>query len=291
MGKFLTGKNLEESIYDIIWKAEDTLLIVSPYIKLNSYFRKLFDKHKDNSGLHIIIVFGKNEDEIGKSLNKDDFAYFKEFSNISIVHAPNLHAKYYGNERNGLITSINLHNYSIENNIEYGVYYEQKLLNNILKNADNDAWEESYRLACNNEVIFIKRPVYQDKKTLGFISTGKSFIRSEVLFDNIDRFSYSRKGNKTLKRLSEFPNELSLNEMYKERPKKEEFSDNTKNKHRKEGYCIRTGRQIPFNPQRPMCYEAWKVWNEFQNLDYPESYCHKTGCLSYGKTSMRSPIL
>ena len=30
--KFITGKELEEAIYDIIWKAEEKLLIVSPYI-------------------------------------------------------------------------------------------------------------------------------------------------------------------------------------------------------------------------------------------------------------------
>ena len=34
MSKFITGKDLENNIYDIIWKAEKTLLIVSPFIDL-----------------------------------------------------------------------------------------------------------------------------------------------------------------------------------------------------------------------------------------------------------------
>lgn len=298
MGKFLTGKNLEESIYDIIWKAEKTLLIVSPYIKLNNYFRKLFEKHKDSHNLHIIIVFGKNEDEISKSLNENDFSYFKEFPKISIIYAPNLHAKYYGNERNGLITSINFHNYSIENNIEFGVFYEQKLLNNFIKTADNDAWEECTKLAHSNEVIFIKRPVFKEKNILGLISTGKDYVKSEVLVDNTSRF-FRGVRKKESKTLGEFPLELSSENLYQQRPSKEEFKEEkTKENYRQQnrkysntGYCIRTGQPIPFNPLQPMCYEAWRVWNEFQNWDYPENFCHRTGQPSYGRTSMRNPIL
>ncbi|MBK9982082.1 MAG: hypothetical protein IPP15_06575 [Saprospiraceae bacterium] len=57
------------------------------------------------------------------------------------------------------------------------------------------------------------------------------------------------------------------------------------------GYCIRTGEKIPFNPERPFSYNAYKSWAEYKNMDYPEAYCHKTGKPSYGKTSMRNPIL
>ncbi len=41
MAKFITGKDLEKVIYDIIWEAENTLLIVSPFIKLDDYFQDL----------------------------------------------------------------------------------------------------------------------------------------------------------------------------------------------------------------------------------------------------------
>ncbi len=93
MSKFITGKELEDAVYNIIWDAQNTLLIVSPYIKLEKYFRELFDHHLNNPKLHIIIVFGKNEGDVKRSLTKDDFDYFKKFLNISIIHIPNLHAK------------------------------------------------------------------------------------------------------------------------------------------------------------------------------------------------------
>ena len=57
------------------------------------------------------------------------------------------------------------------------------------------------------------------------------------------------------------------------------------------GYCIRTGNRIPFDPSRPFSYEAYQSWVIFENWDYPEKYCHKTGKFSNGKTSMANPIL
>ncbi len=57
------------------------------------------------------------------------------------------------------------------------------------------------------------------------------------------------------------------------------------------GYCIRTGEEIAFNPQRPFCYKAYKSWAKFENYDFPEKYCHKTGKPSNGETSMANPEL
>ena len=57
------------------------------------------------------------------------------------------------------------------------------------------------------------------------------------------------------------------------------------------GYCIRTGTQIPFNVERPLCYDAYKVWNEFGDPDYPEHFCHFSGEPSNGETSVSKPIL
>ena len=127
MAKFLTGKELEGAITDIIYEAKDNLLIVSPYVKLDDYFKKLFSKHIDNPEVHIMILFGKNEGKLNKSLSFSDFDFFKSFPNITIIYVPNLHAKYYGNESKGITTSINLYDYSFINNIEFGVYRETGL--------------------------------------------------------------------------------------------------------------------------------------------------------------------
>lgn len=177
MAKFITGEGLTEAIYDIIFEAKKELLIVSPYIKLDDYFKKEVFKHQiKNDELHLLIAFGKNENNPQKSFKKEDFEYFKAFRNVSIVYIPNLHAKYYGNESKGLITSINLYDYSFKNNIEFGVLSEASLLG--LNKLDIESWEVCKEILKNNCAVFIKRPVY--KKKLVF---GKDYKDSEVLLD------------------------------------------------------------------------------------------------------------
>lgn len=284
MSKFLTGKELEETIYDIIWDAEETLMIVSPFIKLDDYFKEIFNRHLNNPKIHLLLVFGKNEREIRKSMSKSDFDYFKKFLNVSIVYVPNLHAKYYGNEKKGIITSINLYDYSFKNNIEFGVFSKLSFFDRFNTNPDNEAWNECWNIANNNEVIFIKRPVYQIKKLI--INLGKNYIKSDILHDSTEKFyGFSKKSNDPQKYLSDFQDELELGSVSSERPVREE------NKIQEYGFCIRTGIKIKFNPEQPMSKDAWKIWSEYSNKDYPEKYCHKTGILSHGKTSMRQPIL
>jgi hypothetical protein len=285
MIKFITGADLEQVIYDIIWDAENTLMIVSPYIKLDNYFKKLFDKHINNPKIHFIIVFGKNEGKISKSLSKEDFDYFKKFLNVSVVYVPNLHAKYYGNETKGVIPSINLYDYSFKNNIEFGVYSEVSLLSNFTKTADNEAWNTCYQIAEENEAVFIKRPVYE-KKLFSAI-TGKNYVKSDVLHDTTDKFYsvFTSKKTTPVKRLHEFPDEIELGSQPTSRPTREEVDKDEM------GYCIRTGVRIPFNPKRPFCDSAFKSWVQYGNVDFQEKYCHKTGKPSNGKTSMRNPIL
>ncbi len=67
-------------------------------------------------------------------------------------------------------------------------------------------------------------------------------------------------------------------------------SNNTKSD-KPTGYCIRTGVEIPFNIEKPMSHEAFKVWSRFGDPDYPEKFCHFSGEPSNGETSVSKPIL
>lgn len=303
MSKFLIGKELEECITNIIWDAGETLLILSPFIKLDDYFKDLFKKHINNPKLHIIIVFGKNEGNVGRSMSKADFDFFKEFMFISIVYVPNLHAKYYGNEFQGVITSINMYDYSFKNNIEFGVHSEVRLLS-LGNRIEQEVWSTCMGIAKSNEAVFIKRPVYQKSLLRGLF--GKSYIKSDVMLDNTSSFygsSINKKRDKTFKTISEYPDELSLESSISEKPQRPADSKPTrqsntnspraesKNTQNHVGYCIRTGVPIPFNIEKPLCDEAFKTWSFFGNLDFPEAYCHYSGEKSDGVTTYKKPIL
>jgi len=176
MAKFITGKQLTEEVYEIIHKAKKHLLIVSPYIKLDDYFKKeLFESHKKNSELHLIIAFGKNKNNPERSLKKEDLDYFKDFPNVSIIYIPQLHAKYYANEKKGIITSINLYDYSFKNNVEYGVISETSLFGG--SGIDKEAWDETMKILADNDTVFIRRPNYKKKVF------GKDYLGSETKLD------------------------------------------------------------------------------------------------------------
>lgn len=284
MAQFISGKELENAVYDIIWNAKKTLLIVSPFIRLDNYFKELFDHHLNNPELHIILVFGKNEIHVSKSLSRIDLDYFKNFLNISIIYAPTLHGKYYANESMGVLTSINLHDYSFKNNIEFGIVSKVSFLGTFVKSADNDAWDFCYELACKNSAVFIRRPVFQ--KNILSALVGKKYIKSDILYDITDTFfSFAKRNKVTPKYFGDFLDELELGSDSAPRP---ERNENTLPEF---GYCIRSGVKIKFNPKAPFSLPAYKEWALYSNPDYPEKYCHKTGRPSLGKTSMKRPIL
>lgn len=66
---FLTGKDLSEKIYDTIYNSQEYLFILSPFIQLDQYFKdEVFKTHLNNSNVHIIIGFGKNENNMNKDI-------------------------------------------------------------------------------------------------------------------------------------------------------------------------------------------------------------------------------
>lgn len=66
----------------------------------------------------------------------------------------------------------------------------------------------------------------------------------------------------------------------KAKPSKERFP---------QGYCIRTGKRIPLNHEKPLCEEAFQVWVQYGRGDYQENFCHFTG--ESGETCYDYPVL
>lgn len=303
MAKFITGEELENTICGIIRGANEKLVIMSPFIKLDDYFMEIFKPQTKNSKLHLLVIFGKNEQDKSKSLNNNDFEFFKQFPKVSIIYVANLHAKYYGNESKGIITSVNMYDHSFKNNIEYGAFFENSILDQLKNSSDNGAWRESEKIADEGEPVFIKRPIF--KKGMIY---GKDYINSTVLLDNTASFFARGYNNSQEKRkLPEFALEIDFAAQPTAIPTREEFTQQKKSEQKStnpyannnyenhinnnSGYCIRTGVQIPFNPGRPFSLDAYRNWAQFSNWDYSENFCHKTGKKSNGKTSMRNPIL
>lgn len=155
MAEFLTGQPLVYQLRKIIENARDLLVIVSPYIKLDEEIRDWFEKHLNNRHLHILLIFGKEN-----PISDWDLGFFKRFPNIKIIYAENLHAKYYANEKEGLMTSLNLHEYSIGNNIEFGYCAENSYNANYYESdSTTDAFNYALKIATYpyNELVYKSR--------------------------------------------------------------------------------------------------------------------------------------
>ncbi|MTE27548.1 phospholipase D family protein [Winogradskyella ouciana] len=303
MSTFLTGKTLENKLTDIIWKAKKYVVIVSPFIKLDDHIKEVLDKIKSTHGIALYIVFGKNEEYKHNSFKKDDLEFIKEFKNVTILYNKDLHAKHYANEREGLITSLNLYGYSMVNNIEYGVYFEKTPLNPIDKLFEQ-TYNYTFELVNNlSTVIYLKKPTYSNK----LFGLTKQYQESKVIYDITDDFFDSRSRLPETKSLKEFDleTETIIEKKYSEKPQRVDTTSTTSVKKKfhyngrvsrivpkeKKGFCIRTGEEIPYNPDKPMSYDSYMTWVQYENYNFPENYCHKTGKPSYGKTSMANPIL
>lgn len=259
MAKFITGNKLNSELEEIFEKAERDLILISPYIKLHERYISSLKSKMDKNNLKIILVFGKNEEDMSKSMKQADFDFFKEFPNIEIRYEKRLHAKYFANEENAILTSMNLYSYSQDNNIEFGVLTEGPR-----ETLDKEAEEYFKRVIDQSELLYSRVPQYEPTM-LGLLEKYKeSIIETDKLSDffaNRSKYdSQNSKGTKTA-------NNPAL------------------------GYCIRTGVRIPFNPKKPMSDKAYESWLKFKNEGYQEKYCHFSGEESNGETTFAKPIL
>lgn len=67
--------------------------------------------------------------------------------------------------------------------------------------------------------------------------------------------------------------------------------DNFNSYNKKNHYTRRTRVKIPFDVKHRFSINAYHCWTNFENCNYKEKYCHKTGDNSNGRTVMAKPIL
>lgn len=133
MATFLTRKGIVQHLYRIIEEAEEELVLISPYIKVDDETKNLLKKTTRGTDIHVI--FGKSQSERNLDNVKSSF----DLPGIPVSFIKELHAKCYLNEKEALVTSMNLHEFSQENNHEMGIL--------VSKQDDLELYEEIYREA------------------------------------------------------------------------------------------------------------------------------------------------
>lgn len=234
MAKYLRTSGISSNLEELILEARERLYIISPYLKLSDGIKELL-RDKEKEKVEVRIIFGKQE------LSPSELEFLQELKYVRLYFSKNLHAKCYLNERKMIITSMNLYEFSQQNNREMGVLIERTVESD--RQVYDDAWKDI-----------------------------------ESILNNATDFAYVRA-----------PKEKEGG-LQRSDARKENLTHSTKES-KPSGYCIRTGMKIPFNPEKPLSYEAYQKWNQFGDPDYSEKFCHFSGEPSNGETSVRRPIL
>lgn len=229
---------LADELESLIKGAKEYLILISPYFKLNKELVEALNTHKENKNFELVIVYGKNVEDKRKSLCDDDMEFFKSFPNVEIRYHKRLHAKIYLNEQKCLITSLNLHDYSLKENIEVGILTKSRpfdvlrglaktLSNNLIQNSLDKQAADFAEYIVNKSTPEFQKAVKLQKRFFGLFTTAGE---SEVLMEKS-----------------------------------------------RTGFCIRTRQVIPLNSNRPYSAAAYESWQVYNNFNYKEKYCHSCG--------------
>ena len=129
MATFLTTTDISSELEKIIKGANDRLILMSPYLKVNQRLKDLLED-KNRFKIDIRVVYGKNE------LQPEENNWLESLTSVRTSFRQNLHAKCYLNEDKVLVSSMNLYEFSQQNNDEMGLL--------VLREEEPALYEEIY---------------------------------------------------------------------------------------------------------------------------------------------------
>lgn len=132
MAKFLDTTGVSYHLQQLINKANEKLVIISPYLKINDRIKQSLED-KNRMKIDIRVVYGKNE------LQPDENNWLKSMTSIRSSFCKDLHAKCYLNENEAILTSMNLYEFSQVNNNEMGIHVDKSTDPELYKDIHDEA--------------------------------------------------------------------------------------------------------------------------------------------------------
>jgi phosphatidylserine/phosphatidylglycerophosphate/cardiolipin synthase-like enzyme len=142
MAKFLNTTGVSYHLEELIKGTKDKLILVSPYLQFSDRVKE----HINNLNVQkkdIRIIYRENK------LQLDENNWLASQIGIRTSLCKNLHAKCYLNENEAIITSMNLYEFSQQNNNEMGIYINKEQDEDLY----NAAFEEVQRLLTISQEI------------------------------------------------------------------------------------------------------------------------------------------
>lgn len=119
MAKFLNTTGISYHLEELIKGTKDKLILISPYLQFNDRIKELI-KNLDIQKKDIRIIYRENK------LPIDETNWLASRIGVRTSICKNLHAKCYLNEQEAIITSMNLYEFSQQNNNEMGIHISKE---------------------------------------------------------------------------------------------------------------------------------------------------------------------
>ena len=119
MVEFLTTEGVSDRLTNILREANEFVWLVSPFINPGDRLKERIDDTQ-KTGVRMSLIYGKKQRQRGRE------DWFTSRKWISTYYYEELHAKCYLNEKKALLTSMNLVEYSEQNNREMGILISRK---------------------------------------------------------------------------------------------------------------------------------------------------------------------
>ena len=147
MVEFLTTAGVNYHLEELIKQSNERLVLISPYLRLSTRIRDLLED-KNRMKIDIRVVYGKSE------LRPDENKWLESMTWIRTSYCANLHAKCYMSERAALITSMNLYEFSQQNNLEMGVLVDRTQSEDLYRQI----YDEAMRIVRLSDEIRVEVP-------------------------------------------------------------------------------------------------------------------------------------
>lgn len=132
MAKFLNTTGVSYHLELIIKDTKDRLILISPYLqfseRIKEHLKNLYLQKRD-----IRIIFRENK------LQLEENIWLESQIGIKTSLCKNLHAKCYLNESYAIVTSMNLYEFSQQNNNEMGIYVSKEEDPDLYKSISEEA--------------------------------------------------------------------------------------------------------------------------------------------------------
>ncbi|HKK38796.1 MAG TPA: phospholipase D family protein [Cryomorphaceae bacterium] len=148
MAEFLTTSGTSYHIENIVRGSNKKLVMVSPFLQISeTLLQRLIDA--EFRGVEIILIYGKAK------LKSNEKQALSKLKNLTLYYLENLHAKCFFNEREMIITSMNMYEFSEKNNREMGVL--------IRRSEDSSLFEHALEETHSILKASTKTPLYESK--------------------------------------------------------------------------------------------------------------------------------